>query len=78
MAVKIVFCLLGLALAVLGGWMLADPARFQALEAWWKTVGHPKVEWCRSITKLGGVLLLLIGAVLFFVMLFALVLFILY
>ena len=78
MAVRLFFCLLGLAAAVLGGMMLLQPGRFERLEAWWAEKFRAQKKWYHSITKGGGALLLLVGTVLFLVMLVSLSLSILY
>lgn len=69
MAVEIIFCVLGLALAVLGVLMLLRRRWFRPMERKLNKMAGKPVAWSR----LAGMALLLAGTVVFAVMLAALV-----
>ena len=62
------FCLAGLVLAVVGILLLAKPEWVWKLEHFWCTEGGEPSEWYETLTRLLGVLCLLLGTVIFLVM----------
>ena len=65
MIAQVLLCLLGLALAALGVYMLLFPARFKRLQWRLNALAHRRLAW----TRLAGMAVLLVGTVLFAVQL---------
>ena len=65
MIAQVLLCLLGLALAALGAYMLLFPARFKRLQWRLNAMVRRRLAW----TRLGGMAALLAGTILFAVQL---------
>lgn len=75
---ELLFCLAGLALAVVGALLLIRPEWAWKLEHFWCTEGGRPSEWYETMTRLLGVFCLLTGTVIFLVMLVALILYLVF